>query len=180
MNKTTLFLFLSSILSIGATAQERQTFEFDYKGQSIDYTRIDYSKYGIQHHDYIFASESDYELMIDRVASCMAAQSRIYHTYFFIILVPEGLNNLEKQLEFLIGTSKEMTDQHLPKPLYVTFFANSQLQIGSENLEKQMGLNEQFYFHHKVTPKKWCGENHKSYSAIKKRRKEIEKANKKQ
>ncbi|GAA4801177.1 hypothetical protein [Litoribaculum gwangyangense] len=117
-----LILFLS--LCILSFSQTRELRSFNFQGHEIDYSRIDYSKYGIAHFFItMYSTDSEYNLIEQSAYNCLLKEDNLYHTLFFFVRVPPSIKDLDiKSLLFSEFVNLIKREENIEKVnLYLNF-----------------------------------------------------------
>ncbi|OUR90786.1 hypothetical protein A9Q87_12600 [Flavobacteriales bacterium 34_180_T64] len=94
MKSRLLILFLS--ISIYSFGQKRDLKSFTFQDQTIEYSRIDYSNYGIaQFFITMYSDDTKFNLVEQSAYNCLRRKDRIYHTLYFFIKVPSSIGDSE-------------------------------------------------------------------------------------
>lgn len=95
MIKISLAIFFLFV-SMTCLSQERTVESFTFEDTNIEYTRIDYSEYGISHFFItMYDAKSGLGSIVDVAEKCLNKKSRIYHTLYFFLEIPEEIKNQE-------------------------------------------------------------------------------------
>ena len=69
---------------------------FLFENNPIEYTRIDYSEYGLDHFFITMVADIPENMDIEKnAANCLKKVNRLYHTMYFFLKVPEDIENPE-------------------------------------------------------------------------------------
>jgi hypothetical protein len=98
--KTTIFALLF-LLSFNLYSQRKEVKTFLFEGHKIEYSRIDYSKYGIAHFYITMYSDAPINDMIEKKGvRYLKRQERLYHTLYFFLKIPKEIKTESKSLLF--------------------------------------------------------------------------------
>ncbi|SCY06091.1 hypothetical protein SAMN05192588_0942 [Nonlabens sp. Hel1_33_55] len=174
------FCLLCASLIFG---QAKLEFGFKYQAESVDCTSFDFSKYGVMHHFLtLVQGEENYNTMVDAQHDCVKTKNDTYHTMYYIIRVPDILNNETEFIDFTKHTIQVIKDASGDNPSH-RFIAlsgdNVQLLNAAEEMEKSAGLNTRFFFYGDIDEQNWCSVVDKNaMKDLKKSTKKIKKAEK--
>ncbi|WP_182650928.1 hypothetical protein [Flavobacterium sp. SOK18b] len=94
-------IFIIILLFISYTNMGQEKLHYQYNGEEIKYSRIDYSKYGIVHIFVNMYEESDENKKIEKEATLfLANQKNLYHTLYFFIEVSRKYSLADKEIIF--------------------------------------------------------------------------------
>jgi hypothetical protein len=69
---------------------------FLFENNTIEYTRIDYSEYGLDHFFVTMVADVPDNIDIEKnAANCLRKVKRLYHTLYFFLKIPEDIENPE-------------------------------------------------------------------------------------
>lgn len=118
MTKIVLAIFF--LFSMTCLSQERTVENFTFEDTNIEYTRIDYSQYGVVHFFItMFNATSQVVPIVDEAEKCLKKKDRIYHTLYFFLKIPEEIKkqNVREKLfsEFVkhLGTVENLSEFNL-------------------------------------------------------------------
>jgi hypothetical protein len=96
-----IFIVLILLFSTKSIGQYKKVLNYNYNGEEIKYSRIDYSQYGVTG-IYITAYEkNEKNKLIEKSAlNYLRGLKNIYHTLYFFIEIPSKYNFEEKQIIF--------------------------------------------------------------------------------
>lgn len=96
-----IFIILIILFSIKSMSQYKKLLSYYYNGEEIKYSRIDYSKYGVNG-IYVTAYEKNQKnnLIEKSAQNYLQSIENIYHTLYFFIEIPSKYNFDEKQIIF--------------------------------------------------------------------------------
>ncbi|WP_299677069.1 hypothetical protein [uncultured Tenacibaculum sp.] len=122
-----LLINLLLFLTFNSFAQRKELKSFMFNDAKIEYTRIDYSKYGTSQFFVTMYNNSPKNNLIDKNAiNCLKREKNLYHTLYFFLKIPSGFKNEHQKTKLF---SKFIT--HLDKEekvekfnLYLNFDVN--------------------------------------------------------
>jgi hypothetical protein len=96
-----IFIVLILLFSTKSIGQYKKILNYNYNGEEIKYSRIDYSQYGVAG-IYVTAYEkNETNKLIEKSAiNYLKGFKNIYHTLYFFIEIPSKYNFEEKQIIF--------------------------------------------------------------------------------
>jgi len=98
--KTTISILLFVVL-FNLYSQRKNIKTFLFNEQKIEYSRIDYSKYGITHFYVTMYSDNPTNDLIEKKgAGYLKKQERLYHTLYFFLKITHGIKTESKSLLF--------------------------------------------------------------------------------
>jgi len=96
-----LATLLLIIVFSNSFAQKREIDTFIYGNDSIQYSRLDYSYYGLgQIFITSYQKSSSSHLVEKNAINHLNKLSRLYHTYYYFIEIPESLDSKEEKEKF--------------------------------------------------------------------------------
>ena len=99
--KYLIIVFLFSISFCYSQKSKSETF-YVYN-REFTYQSIDYSEYGVlQNTFYITSNKQEYDLMFKNAKKCLKEKVRLYHSFYFFLLIPEDVKS-QKQKEVLVS-----------------------------------------------------------------------------
>jgi hypothetical protein len=131
-----IFFILTFLIALNFYGQEKKIDYYIFKNDSIEYSRIDYSKYGIAH---IFitmynenASTNEIEL---NATNSLSQESNLYHTLFFFIKTTVDYNQKEKEKIFNAILQKIINAEKLNHIINLFFNFDSDNPIRYNNIK---------------------------------------------
>lgn len=96
-----IFIILILLFSTKSIGQYKKVLNYNYNGEEIKYSRVDYSQYGVTG-IYITAYEkNETNKLIEKSAiNYLKSLKNMYHTLYFFIEIPSKYNFEEKQIIF--------------------------------------------------------------------------------
>ncbi|WP_417443857.1 hypothetical protein [Joostella sp.] len=74
--------------------QKKEVKNFMFNDTKIEYTRVDYSKYGIgQFFITMYARSPENNLIEKQSINCLTNKNRLYHTLYFFLSIPTDIKN---------------------------------------------------------------------------------------
>lgn len=100
-----------------------------FEGQKIDYTQIDYSKYGVdQFYIMMYDDVSKNDNIEKSITKCLKSYDHLYHSYYFILKVNLKYNNkvtkeniFNQFAKHLLSKKLETVSENHPLKLYLNF-----------------------------------------------------------
>lgn len=133
------------MLTHSSFSQEKKVKSFMFDDTKIEYSRIDYSKYGVtQFFITMYNKSPDNNLIVKKSSNCLRNKERLYHTLYFFLEIPGSLENeLEKTNLFSEFVSYLKLEEKLESfDLYLNFDINYSIQYQlSENNVKRVTTN---------------------------------------
>lgn len=84
-----LFLVLFSFIATLTYSQKKEVLTFKFDDINIEYTRLDYSNYGITQYFITMHEDNTYLNAIEKKSiNCLKKRVRLYHTLYFFLKIP--------------------------------------------------------------------------------------------
>lgn len=140
-----IFIILILFFSTKIIGQYKKVLNYNYNGEEIKYSRVDYSQYGVTG-IYVTAYEKNEKnkLIEKNAINYLKSIKNIYHTIYFFIEIPSKYNFEEKQIifnEIMIEIDK---NEKLKK---VELFFNFDIDYSNK-------YQTEMLFHHLITIKR--------------------------
>ncbi|WP_442264571.1 hypothetical protein ACSIGC_09400 [Tenacibaculum sp. ZS6-P6] len=136
-----LLINLLFFLTFISFAQKKEVKSFMFNDAKIQYTRIDYSKYGVsQFYVTMYNINPKNNLIEKNSINCLKREENLYHTLYFFLKIPSGFKNEHQKTKLF---SKFIT--HLEKEekvkefnLYLNFDINYSIpyQLKNNNIKR--------------------------------------------
>ena len=149
-----LFFTISTTVSF---AQRKQTRSFNFQNNEVEYTRIDYSKYGIvQFFVTMYEDEPENKLIERNSIGCLRHQENIYHSLYFFVKIPNTIKEPKQKSELFSQFIKHIKQKEEMEKfnLYLNFDINYSIpyQLAEKN-NKSISVERVTT---NITPKKIC------------------------
>lgn len=100
MSKYILIFLFSFCFSF---SQKVRTETFSVFNKQFNYQSIDYSQYGVTLNKfYITCNKQEYDLMFKKAEKCLKEIDRLYHSFYYFLLLPEDVKS-QRQKEILVS-----------------------------------------------------------------------------
>lgn len=98
MKPLLIITFLLNMFASNAQKTVDKTFRFD--DINVEYTRLDYSKYGTtQFIIMMFDTNLEQNLIKEKSINCLRKKQRLYHTLYFFLKIPSVIKSVEQKNE---------------------------------------------------------------------------------
>ncbi len=152
MTKTLLFFILLS--SFKSFSQQRTVYKYWFNSEEIEYSKIDYSQFGIMHF-YVTAFESNESNKCIEInaTNFLKKFDNLYHTFYFFIAIPAKFNFEQKEAVFN-QIMKEIENREKEKVfnLNLNFDIDYSNKYQSEKIENNL-INQVNRIFTGITPK---------------------------
>jgi hypothetical protein len=134
---TSLFVFTTLI----SFSQKKEVKSFMSNDTKIEYSRIDYSKYGIaQFFITMYNESSENDLIEKKSISCLRSKERLYHTLYFFLEIPTSLTDEKQKTELFTQFVEHLKkDENMDSfNLYLNFDINYSIpyQLSKDNVKR--------------------------------------------
>ena len=137
MEKKYLILLLFSTFMF---SQKKEAKSFEFKENKVEYTSLDYSKFGIaQFYITIYNDTNDNALIEKNAIDCLSKINNLYHTYYYFLKIPNDITDESEKTElystFISHLSKE---QQIEKyNIYLNFDSNINMyHLMTDNIKR--------------------------------------------
>ena len=140
-----ILLFLFSFCFSFSQKTKNET--FSVLNREFNYQSIDYSQYGVTLNKfYITSNKQEYDLMIKNAQNCLKDKVRLYHSFYYFLLIPEDVKS-QKQKETLVSEFiKQISNQIEYPELNIWIFMDedyskeyfNQVQLGNVRESKNI------------------------------------------
>jgi hypothetical protein len=149
--KQNLIIFFT-LISISCFSQKNTKESFLFNNQKIEYTRIDYSKYGItQMFITMYEKNAENHAMITNSVDCLESTKNLYHTLYFFLEIPSDLKGekLKSELFSKFVSHLNNTEKVDQNDLYLNFDFDYSIPYRMKNDNAQRTVTN-------ITPGKIC------------------------
>ncbi|RWW98915.1 hypothetical protein [Flavobacterium cerinum] len=121
-----IFILLLASLSFSSYAQKQLIEKFVVANDTISYTSIDYSKYGLGvSYITMYEQSEDNKIIPDKAAKCLKRIKNLYHTFYYFIEVPKNYTQIMKEKIFAAFIEHvKIKDKLTRANLYLNFDKN--------------------------------------------------------
>jgi len=140
-----IFIVLILLFSTKSIGQYKKVLNYNYNGEEIKYSRVDYSQYGVTGIFITAYEKNEKNKLIEKSAlNYLKGLKNIYHTIYFFIEIPSKYNFEEKQIIFNEIMNEINKNEKLKKfELYFNF-----------DIDYSNKYKIEMMFHHFVTIKR--------------------------
>lgn len=94
----TLYILAAFLVCSFASAQKMTTESFQSNGETLNYSKIDYSKYGVAHvFVHIYEDSEENKAVPQNAVKCLRKVSNLYHTFYYFLPVKRDLTPEKKK-----------------------------------------------------------------------------------
>jgi len=155
--KTLIINLFFIIITTISFAQRKQTRSFNFQNNEIEYTRVDYSKYGVvQFFITMYEDQPEIKLIEQKSIGCLRHKGHIYHSLYFFVKIPKTIKVPKQKSELFSQFIKHLKQKEEMEKfnLYLNFDIN--YSIPYQLAEKDNKLISVERVTTNITPKKVC------------------------
>ncbi len=131
-----IIIYAALITTAFSFAQKRETKSFTFQESKIEYDRIDYSKYTVASFFITMYNDvEENEKMMKKAIRCLKRKSNLYHTLYYFIKIPKGIETLDNKNELFSAFVNHLKEAEELKKinLYVNFDSDYSLDYKSNH-----------------------------------------------